>query len=125
MDTAPLDIEHVTACVEWDEPPHYTLYAELSNPSTNGECQGFLAQIDRALCTQNIEYEAKRSSGRLGGPVLKRVARGSYDALRQLRVAEGAPETQVKFPHLSPDMKFGERLRVLEEVRLDDKGITR
>jgi hypothetical protein len=125
MDMCALDIEHVTACVEWDEPPHYAFYAELSDLSTERECQGFLAQIDRALCAQNIEYEGKRSSGRLGVPVLKRVARGSYDALRQLRVAEGAPETQVKFPHLSPDMKFGERLRVLDEVRVDDKGVAR
>ena len=68
---------------------------------------------------QNIEYEAKRESQRLGAPVLRRVAPGTYQALRQKRVAEGAPEAQVKIPQLSTDMEFGAELDVLEEVRLD------
>ena len=52
--------------------------------------------------------------------MLKRVAAGSYQALRQKRVAEGAPEAQVKIPQLSTDMEFGAALEVLEEVSLDD-----
>ena len=51
--------------------------------------------------------------------MLKRVAPGTYQALRQKRVAEGAPEAQVKIPQLSTDMEFGDGLDVLEEVRLD------
>jgi hypothetical protein len=72
--------------------------------------------IDRALSARNIEYEAKRDSQRLGPPVLRRVAPGTYQALRQKRVAEGAPEAQVKIPQLSTDMEFGANLEVLEEV---------
>ena len=66
------------------------------------------AAIDRAISGRNIEYEAKRESQRLGPPVLKRVAPGTYQALRQKRVAEGAPEAQVKIPQLSPNMEFGD-----------------
>jgi hypothetical protein len=51
--------------------------------------------------------------------VLRRVAAGSYDGLRQKRVSEGAPEAQVKLPHLSTNMKFGEALRVVEEYRME------
>ncbi len=78
--------------------------------------------MDRALCAQNVEYEAKRESQRLGPPLLRRVAPGSYLTLRQSRVAEGAPEAQVKIPQLSTDMKFGTRMTVLEEIHIEREG---
>lgn len=114
------DVQHFTAAVEWGEPPRYALYAELGEGMTTERCREFLRTFDRSLSEQNIEYEAKRESTRLGAPVLKRVAPGTYQALRQKRVAEGAPESQVKIPQLSTSMEFGEGLEVLEEVRLDD-----
>ncbi len=114
------DIEHFTACVEWGEPPRYAFYAELGEGMGAAECRQFLRAVDRSLYAQNIEYESKRESQRLGPLVLKRVAPGSYQRLRQQRVAEGAPEAQVKIPHLSTNMKFGERLEVVEEIR--DEG---
>lgn len=113
------DVQHFTACVQWGEPPRYALYAELGDSMTTERGREFLRAFDRSLCEQNIEYEAKRESQRLGSPVLKRVAAGSYQALRQKRVAEGAPESQVKIPQLSTDMEFGAGLDVLEEVSLD------
>ena len=114
------DVQHFTACVQWGEPPRYALHAELGDSMTTERSREFLRAFDRSLCEQNIEYEAKRESTRLGAPVLKRVAAGSYQALRQKRVAEGAPESQVKIPQLSTDMEFGAGLEVLEEVSLDD-----
>jgi hypothetical protein len=114
------DVQHFTACVQWGEPPRYALYAELGDSMTTERSREFLRAFDRSLCEQNLEYEAKRESTRLGAPVLKRVAAGSYQALRQKRVAEGAPESQVKIPQLSTDMEFGAGLEVLEEVSLDD-----
>jgi hypothetical protein len=74
--------------------------------------------VDGELSARNIEYESKRSSRRLGTPVFKQVAAGSFTALRQRRVAAGAPEAQVKIPHLSTDMRFGEQLEVIGEHRL-------
>ena len=113
------DVQHFTAKVQWGEPPRYALYAELGDSMTTERSREFLRAFDRSLCEQNIEYEAKRESTRLGAPVLRRVAPGSYQALRQKRVAEGAPESQVKIPQLSTDMEFGTALDVLEEVSLD------
>lgn len=119
VETGGYDVQHFTACVQWGEPPRYALYAELGDSMTTERGREFLRAFDRSLCEQNIEYEAKRESQRLGSPVLKRVAAGSYQALRQKRVAEGAPESQVKIPQLSTDMEFGAGLDVLEEVSLD------
>jgi hypothetical protein len=77
-----------------------------------------LLQFDRAPAKHNLEYEGKRSSRRLGPPALKLVRPGTYTALRQRRVAEGAPEAQVKIPHLSPDMNFGAEFEMIAEHRL-------
>jgi hypothetical protein len=57
-------------------------------------------------------------------PVFKQVAPGSFTALRQERVAAGAPEAQVKIPHLSTDMRFGEKLKVVDEYRLDSVEVS-
>jgi len=116
VDGGGFDVLHFTACVEWGEPPRYAFYAELGDSMTPERSQQLVASIDRALSARNIEYEAKRESQRLGPPVLKHVAPGSYQALRQKRVAEGASEAQVKIPQLSTDMEFGSGLEVLEEV---------
>jgi hypothetical protein len=83
---------------------------------TTDRARELARKIDSALCARNEEYQAKRESQRLGAPVLKRVAAGTWEGLRQKRVAEGAPEAQVKLPQLSTSMSFGEGLDVLEEV---------
>ena len=105
--------------MQWGEPPRYALYAELGDSMTTERSREFLRAFDRSLCEQNIEYEAKRESTRLGAPVLRRVAPGSYQALRQKRVAEGAPESQVKIPQLSTDMEFGAALECSRRCSLD------
>jgi hypothetical protein len=116
VDANGFDVRHFTAAVEWGEPPRYAFYAELGESLTTDRARELGVMIDRALCVRNEEYQAKRESQRLGAPVLKRVAPGTYQALRQKRVAEGAPEAQVKIPQLSTNMNFGDGLEVLEEV---------
>jgi hypothetical protein len=116
VDANQFDVLHFTAAVEWGDPPRYALYAELGDSMTTDRARELARKIDSALCARNEEYQAKRESQRLGAPVLKRVAAGTWEGLRQKRVAEGAPEAQVKLPQLSTSMSFGEGLDVLEEV---------
>jgi hypothetical protein len=116
VDAHGFPVRHFTACVEWAEPPYYALYAELDDTMTADGCQRFVLEMDRALSARNAEYEAKRESERLGPPVLKRVAPGTYEELRRRRVAEGASDAQVKIPQLSTNMQFGDGLDVREEV---------
>ena len=119
VDSKGFEVEHFTAAVEWGEPPRYAFYAELGPSMTRERLAELVRELDRGLAVGNIEYEAKRESQRLAPPVLKRVAPGTYQALRQKRVAEGAPEAQVKIPQLSTDMEFGKNLEVLEEVEAE------
>jgi hypothetical protein len=117
LDREPLEVEHFTACVQLGEPPAYALYVEGAANTAPDRLRRFAAAVDRALCANNSEYEAKRQSHRLGAPFVRRVAPGSYQALRQARVLAGAPEAQVKIPQLSPSLRFGEQMRVVEEIR--------
>jgi hypothetical protein len=125
VDRQGFDVLHFTARVEWGTPPGYALYVEAGGGMTAALCKSFGAAMDRYLCAGNIEYAAKRESGRLRSPVVKRVAPGSYEALRQRRVAAGAPEAQVKIPHLSPDLSFGADMTVLETIETADEGDVR
>ena len=118
-----LPLQHFTACVEWGEPPRYAMYAEVEAGTTPAQLERFAARMDQALCNLNIEYAAKRESQRLGAPIVRRVAAGSYEALRQRRVSEGAPEAQVKIPHLSTNMRFGEQFEVVEEVQIANAAV--
>ncbi|MCB9760807.1 MAG: GH3 auxin-responsive promoter family protein [Alphaproteobacteria bacterium] len=74
-----------------DEPvPALTLAVEGEAPA------GLAERFDAALRQGNIEYDAKRDSDRLAPPVLLALPDGAYERFRARRVAEGAPDGQVK-----------------------------
>ena len=54
--------------------------------------------FDAHLRRLNVEYDGKRGSARLGAVRGVSLASGTYLRFRQLRVAAGAPEGQVKDP---------------------------
>jgi hypothetical protein len=109
-------IRHFSAVPQFDAPPRYAFYLELGQPMSDQQLRDVAARLDRALSDENVEYEAKRESLRLGPPLLKIVAPGTFDAYRQQRVSEGAPEAQVKVPHLTPDQEFGRQFTVIREI---------
>ena len=117
LDRDPIDVEHFTACVQLGGPPAYALYVEGAANASPERLRRFAAAFDRALCANNSEYDGKRATQRLGAPFIRRVAPGSYQALRQARVLAGAPEAQVKIPQLSPSLRFGEQMQVIAEIR--------
>lgn len=108
------EISHFTAEVELSLPPYYVCYAELSSDLAESVKVAFIRAFDQSLRMQNPEYEDKRSSKRLAEPRLKILPPGTYTRLRQQRVAEGAPEAQVKIPLLSSHKSFSGRLALLE-----------
>jgi hypothetical protein len=65
---------------------------------------GDIAAFDGALRELNVEYDGRRSSGRMAPPALVAVAPGAFSAWRDARVRAGAPDAQVKDPIvLDPD----------------------
>ena len=108
------EMSHFTAEVELGHPPHYVCFAELRESLEPGIENEFVQMFDQSLKIQNPEYKDKRESRRLGLPVLRVLAPGTYTRLRQQRVTEGAPEAQIKIPLLSSPNSFAGRLALLE-----------
>ncbi|WP_419554750.1 GH3 auxin-responsive promoter family protein [Candidatus Poriferisodalis sp.] len=91
----------------------YTLYAELTStrdavpePSVAGD---LASSIERSLRHANVEYDAKRASGRLAPLRVRFLAAGTGDAYRRQRVADGQRDVQFKYLHLqySAECSFG------------------
>lgn len=84
--TAWADVPTIEVCVEGVPPDRLTALA---------------AAFDRALRRENVEYDAKRESARLGDVVFQPAPEGTFRRWRAARVAAGAPDGQVKDPILS------------------------
>ena len=100
-----LSLEHALTCFPSRLPrkdlPHYRLVLVYPGRSDPGPVAGLAEHFDSLLCEFNLEYRAKRASGRLGGVRFERVR------LRELRrrlpgeIAAGL-DSQFKFLPLYP-----------------------
>ncbi|MCE2392276.1 MAG: GH3 auxin-responsive promoter family protein [Proteobacteria bacterium] len=79
------------------ERSRYTLFLEAAGTEPVPE---LAAEIDARLRAANIEYDAKRASGRLEPLRLRRLGRGAGEAYRERRVADGQRDAQFKYLHL-------------------------
>jgi hypothetical protein len=69
--------------------------------------EGFAAELDEELACLNIEYEAKRASGRLGPIELRALETGTGEAYKNHFVSAGQRESQFKFLRLVSREKLG------------------
>lgn len=84
--------------------PYYVLALDGGDaPLSDEAVDALAARCDAELQRDNLEYEAKRTSLRLGPVRGIRLPRGAWQRLRAERVQAGAPDAHVKIPHLSPD----------------------
>lgn len=72
----------------------YRIYVEAAGGKTDAE--SFARAVDARLCELNIEYHAKRESGRLGAPTAAWLAPGTHEAYKRFCVAQGQREGQFK-----------------------------
>lgn len=104
---------HVSATLRWAEVPQLRVAVCEDVEGGGGagadpdEADPGLA-FDRALSHLNVEYESKRSSGRLGPPLVRRVPEARFVAWRAARVAAGASDAQVKDPIVLPPERWEE-----------------
>jgi hypothetical protein len=109
------DLDHFTFAVQMGYPPNYVCFVELKRELPSSVVDEFLRIFEQSLQLQNIEYKDKRTSRRLGAPTLQVVPPGTFTKLRQQRVAQGAPEAQVKIPLLNSGQNFTENLMKLSD----------
>jgi hypothetical protein len=74
----------------------YVFKVEFQDPVPAEKHAGFLSRLDEAIGELNIEYQAKRASGRLGGPFLQVMKSGWYERGKLKLVADGKRLFQAK-----------------------------
>ena len=102
--------------------PRYVLLVEAGAATTTTGREALRVApraLDVELGERNIEYRAKRESQRLGAPEVWLVAPGSYEKLRQRRIAAGANDAQIKPVGLTRDADFVAPFEVLERFHAD------
>jgi hypothetical protein len=105
----------------WDEKqPYYAIFLEEPDASDEGQLKQFLREFDAQLGAENVEYEAKRQSERLGPLRALIVPAGTWAKWDRERLAQtgGSPE-QYKHPCLIGDLAFRDSMTVVWEVRAD------
>jgi hypothetical protein len=94
-----------------DELPYYGLFVEEGDLPMSGAGQALEAALEARLYAMNIEYAAKRDSGRLGAVRLERLRNGAWARWDRRRLAAtGGVLEQYKHPCLIPDPAFRESM---------------
>lgn len=94
----------------------YDLLVELPAPAAPTALHGFVEAFDRALAVVNVEYEAKRASGRLALPRLLVMRPGWSERLCRQEIAQGRRESQHKWSALRPDWDAVSRAEIAHAV---------
>jgi hypothetical protein len=103
-----VDLGTVSLAPHWnDGRPEYVLCVESPRVTDHDLAARFAAQLDAGLRTANIEYAAKRESGRLGPVQLRRLQPGFWRDWQHQRLAKsGGSAEQYKHPCLITDQAF-------------------
>jgi sterol desaturase/sphingolipid hydroxylase (fatty acid hydroxylase superfamily) len=84
----------------------YHLYVE-SDAGAKPQPRVFAERVDAQLRSLNVEYDAKRESGRLGEIAAAWLASGTEEAYKQASVRQGQREGQFKVVALAYKQQFG------------------
>ena len=85
-----------------EEASGYTLFVEAGDGGSGkgGDCAAIADEVDYRLCQLNVEYEAKRKSGRLAPLEVRWLRPGTGDKYRSVCVESGQRDVQFKYLHL-------------------------
>jgi len=102
------------------DPPGYSLAVENQDGCPGQSWRQFLRRFEDELCSGNVEYGSKRDSARLGGPVLHLLKPGTFDRMKEKRLAEmGGRTEQYKHRFLVSEVDYWKTLPVEETVNLE------
>lgn len=101
----------------WADPPHYSLLVEEGDLPSAATAARLADAVDRCLIEQNVEYESKRDTHRLGPVSVKVLPTGTWERfVRDRLTMRGATSEQYKHPSLVSDLNFVRQFRVIREV---------
>jgi hypothetical protein len=94
---------HFVLSAHFDALPYYVLSVDLGRgPPEPQQLTRLAAAVDEELSSRNIEYQAKRSSARLGPVRVRRVRSGEFERL-QASGLSGGGAVNFKLAHLTSD----------------------
>ncbi|MEM1070535.1 MAG: GH3 auxin-responsive promoter family protein [Planctomycetota bacterium] len=115
MNKSELNIEHFSLVPVPGDPAYYLVLTEELLPSTTRE--RLAAEVDRALCEVNCEYEDRRTSRRLDRVVVGTLPTGTWAEHRRERTShQGADTYAYKHPFLAAKPDLAQRFRDLASV---------
>ena len=98
------------------ENPRYVFLMEYAEPPDPQQAAQSAGELDDALGTLNIEYAAKRRSGRLGPAVLRVLEAGQFDDYQRRALRNGSHDGQFKILRITDDPAFADNFgRVVGE----------
>ncbi|WP_233501766.1 GH3 auxin-responsive promoter family protein [Acaryochloris thomasi] len=100
-----------------ETPPPYLVNIELQMGDAIANPQAFLERFDQELQTIHASYAVKRRT-QVPPPQLRILQPGSFATMRQQMIAQGIPESHLKFPHISEDRQFLTNLPVEQNITL-------
>jgi hypothetical protein len=107
-----LPVRNYCLCPTWTDVPYYSLLVE-ENEAPAARAPELAGTVDQALRRQNIEYEAKRSSGRLGPVCVKTIPEDAWqDYDSQMVAARGGRIEQYKHKFLVNTVDFEQRFTI-------------
>lgn len=114
-----IDLVDFQIAPEWDDPPRYAFVIEPQHEVGDEVLLEALRRFEQALAASNIEYAAKRSSGRLSPPTLLVLHAGSFERLRhRLSAGQGRSDAQVKIARLARDLIDRDKLDLARAINL-------
>lgn len=118
MQDIAFSFEFLGAVLEWSHKPRYAFMVEFSRPCSREEKLRLLRAIEDHLHKLNFEYASKRSSERLGTPVLKVTRNGESLRYRRERVMNGSNDGQFKTLKLTDNETYLSEFAIEEELSL-------
>jgi hypothetical protein len=103
---------------EAEFPSPYLVNIELAPGHDLSHPEDFLERFEYWMGTFNQPYATVRQD-QVPPPRLRILGSGSFALVRQRQVERGAPDSQLKIPHVSEDRYFLQDLVILQEVKLE------
>ena len=101
----------------WDRLPYYALLIEHRDLSDRQAAAKLAAEVDSALRHLNAEYDYKRQSLRLGPVRVRLVPNGTWQRLRDQKLAErGGTLEQYKHPCIAATLEFAQHIHTVAEI---------
>ena len=116
--TVPQPVTAYALAPVWDDAkPYYGVFLEEQDAADRDLLKRFLAELDEQLGRENVEYAAKRESGRLGTLRALGMPAGTWQTWDRERLAQrGGSAEQYKHPCLIGDADFRRTMPVLWEA---------